>query len=290
MTRNPASLAEMQHDQHLRVIGTDYSDAIANALPPACSIIHLAAQRNAPVQSPNVYEPANVAVAETLTRAAITRSAMRLVHVSTALVLGSSADPIDETHPLDDGRAGAYVRSRITGLLAVERIAGDTLPLVTLLPSIIFGPDHPRAHNRITAHIRRVLRAPLRVAIGRRQPQRNLVFVEDVVQAIARAEQHDTPRGRAIVSGENVTQEQLEAEVCAAAGKTVPRRIVLPGALAVGAARAMDALLRFDPASGWTIRMRTLLQPWCLQPRNVTSFAEGIRRTVHSVLAEQKAA
>lgn len=273
LTRQPASLDDLAHPR-LRVAATDYGDSVAHELPRGCSLIHLAAQRNMPTRRTEGFSEANVTMPETLARHALAKSVRRFVLISTALVLGPSETPLDATDALA-GWTSSYIRSRVEGLLAIERVAEEGLPLVTLLPPIIYGPDHPRARNRITNHIRRTLRAPFRVAIGSRSPRRNLVFVDDVTRSIARAEAADAASGRHIVSGENVTHEELESTVRTAAGVSVTPRIVVPRVAALIGGRIADALMRMDPASGWTSRMQTLLAPWCLRPYALPSFGEG---------------
>lgn len=275
----------------LRVLVTDYAPSVAALLEPACSVIHLAALRNVPRRRAEAFARTNAGLSATLARAAVVAGAGRFVDVSTALTLGPSEVPLDSGAPFDERFPGAYVRSRVDAALAVERMAADRLPLVTILPSIVYGPDHPRARNRIASHIRRVLARPLRIAIAGPQARRNLVYVDDVTDSILRAERSECPTGRHLVSGENVTQDDLEAEVRTVAGMRPSLRVAVPRAAARAAARTVDALLRFDPASGWTSRLETLLAPWCLLPAvtlggTATPFSEGVRRTVEAVRRE----
>jgi len=297
LTRQPASLDDLTHPQ-LRVAASDYGPSVALHLSSGCSLIHLAAQRNAPKRRAEQFTQANVFLPESLARHALDKGVRRFIHVSTALVLGPSPVPLDATDALVEG-GSAYVRTRVAGLLAVERVAAEGLPLVTLLPPIIYGPDFARARNRITDHLRRVLRAPLRIAIGTNAPRRNLVFVDDVTQAIARAERAREATGRHLLSGDNVTQNELEMAARAAIDASIPPRIVIPSAAAIAAGRVADALLRFDRSSGWTARMQTLLAPWCLRPYALpafddgvepaaTPFALGIRRTVEMLRTHEK--
>jgi UDP-glucose 4-epimerase len=252
LTRDPARLSDVREVRV--VVATDYA-----TLPAAHTVIHLAAQRNMPTRRASSFLRANVELAERMARLA--RGAERFVYVSTALALL-------------DGNS-AYITSRVAGLSAVEHFGN----VATVLPSIIYGPDHPRAPNRIATHIRRLLRRPFRIGIGGPQAPRNMVFVDDVVRAVANAES-----GRTMVTGENVTQDELERQVYLAAGRPPAPRIVLPRAAVLGATRVADALLRFERTSGWTSRVETLLAPWCFASSAAhTPFAEGVRRTVAAI-------
>lgn len=289
LTRDTARLDDVEHPR-LRVIGTDYGPSLSAHLPASCSVIHLAARRNVPVRRPGALSAANVGLATTVARCVLERGARRLVNVSSAMALGSSAKPLDASDPLAGCSASAYVRSRVEGLLAVERVAAEGLSLVTLLPAIVYGPDHPRAPNRIASHIRRVLAMPFRIGIGGPQERRNLVYAGDVVACIVQAEQMEPPAGRHLVSGENVTQDELETEARAAAGLHHGIRLAVPRVAASVATRTLDAVLRFDERSGWSERLRTLLSPWCFRPGMnmggaATPFAEGVRQTVEALLA-----
>jgi nucleoside-diphosphate-sugar epimerase len=251
LTRDPSRLDDLAN---VRVIGSDYT-----ALPEAHTVIHLAAQRNMPARRASSFLQPNVELAERVARLA--RGAERFVYVSTALALTAGNS--------------AYISSRIAGLEAVERLGN----VAVVLPSIIFGPDHPRAPNRITSHMRRLLRRPFRAGISGTPAPRNLVFVDDVVHAIANA-----ANGRTIVAGDNVTQDEFEQQVYLAAGKRPAPRVVLPRGAVLAAARTADALLRYDRTSGWTSRIETLLAPWCFPANGAhTPLAEGVRRTMQTI-------
>lgn len=285
LTRNPLLLDDFAHPR-LRVTGTSYGASLANELPRGCAVIHLAAQRNMPSRRASAFTAANVALAEDVARAALAKEVRRFVAISTSLVLGSSEEERDANAPLDDRVGGAYVRSRVAGLVALERVEG--LPLVTVLPSIIYGPDHPRARNRMTNYMRQLLRTPVRVAIGGGGARRNLVYVDDVTRSIAAAEA-STLSGRQLVSGANVTQDGLERTVREQPGV----RVIVPRVAALAAARTIDATLRIDASSGWASRMRTLLAPWCVAPYRTldgtaTPFDAGVRATIEAIRGEAR--
>jgi len=260
---------------HVRVVQTDYTTI---DLPRASTVVHLAAVRNTPGGKGSELQRVNVEVTERLAEAAVERQVRRFIHIGTALVLGSSRVPLDETAPLtasDD----PYIRSKVAGVRALEAMEG--LQLVTLLPSIIYGPDHPLARNRITSHMRRLRSQRWRIAVSGPSAPRNLVYVDDVVQAIERAED-DPASSRRVVAGENVMQEELELAVYAALGRRPAPRLVVPRVAVNAAARAADLFIRSE--QGWLRRIEALRAPWCFRPsESHVSLAEGIARTIRSL-------
>jgi nucleoside-diphosphate-sugar epimerase len=282
LTRDRGRLDALSHPR-LEVREVVYGGTLEIA--PGSTVIYCAAMRNAPRASAAFFAQANTAEPENVARKAMRAGVKRFIHLGTALVLGSSAVPLDERAPMN-AAGDPYVLSKCDGILALERLAREGLPLVTILPSIIYGPDQPGARSRVTSHMRRILSTPLRVAVA--APPRNLVFVDDVVRAIVQAEERGETGSRSVVAGEDVTPEAFELEVFAAAGRRPSPRIVIPSALATASARVLDAVLGYDVACGWSARVRTLLAPWCFRSvptiseldQTPTALAEGVRRTV----------
>jgi nucleoside-diphosphate-sugar epimerase len=291
LTRNAARLAAWPVGRPtgpqgtLRIVETDYA---AIELPSAAAVVHLAAVRNRPGNAAREMTRVNVELTRSLALAALRSRATRFVHVGTALVLGSSRLPLEGTELAMNGIAAddPYVVSKAAGIRTLEAIEG--LPLVTLLPSIVYGPDHPHARNRITNHLRRLLARPWRVAIGGAEP-RNLVYVDDVVRAIAEAvrdgngEHEGVGARRRLVTGENVTQAMLESALFAAAERSPTPRLVLPRVAVRTAAHILDTML-LRRGLGWSRRIETLLAPWCFAPSAAhTPLAAGIAATLRSL-------
>ena len=276
LTRDRRRLDDLAHPK-LRVDEVDYAGAID--VPPSSTVIYCAAMRNAPRPSPHSFTRANVT--EPLNVARRSR-AQRFIHLSSALVFGSSSMPLDESAPLA-ATNDPYVRSKRDGVVALEE---SGVPLITMFPSIIYGPDTPRAPNRVTSHMRRILAKKLRVGV--RTPPRNLVFVDDVVRAIAEAEERGVLGARYIIAGDDVTFTAFEERVFAAAGKRPTPRIALPASVITASGNLIDAILRYDASSGWSARVRTLLAPWCFRMVRAaeelgirsTPLGTGVQRTV----------
>lgn len=272
LTRNPGRLDARAR---LRVVETDYTSF---ELHPESTIVHLAGVRNTPGTATDRLWNVNVEVTRRIGEAALRAGVRRFIHVGTALVLGPSATPLDAHSPFAES-ADPYISSKLAGVRALEAI--EELPLVTLLPSLIYGPDHRLAPNRITSHIRRLRDRRWRVAVSGASAPRNLVYVADVVQAIERAER-EAVGTRTVVAGDDVTQERFERAVYAALNRKPALRIVVPGAVARTATRAMDWTVRRD--QGWSRRLETLLAPWCFRSSHpYTPLEQGIAQTVRSL-------
>lgn len=282
MTRDRRRLDDVQHPR-LRIEEVDYGGALD--IPHGSTIIYCAALRNAPQASPSGFRRANVTEPENVARIAMDKDVRRFIHLGTTMVYGPSAIARDESAEMNMPN-NPYAQSKYDGILALERLAAEGLPLVTLLPSIIYGPDFPNARSRATSHMRRVLSRPVRVNLN--APARNLVFVDDVVRAIASAEERGTTGARYILAGDDVTPEEFERAVFTAAGRPPTPRILIPARIAKFGARAIDALLGYDAGSGWSTRVRTMFEPWCFRSDRAISdldfkpapLAEGVRRTV----------
>jgi nucleoside-diphosphate-sugar epimerase len=276
LTRDRRRLDDLAH-RNLRVEEVDYGGAID--IPPSSTIIYCASMRNAPKPSPHSFTRANVT--EPLNVAKRSR-AQRFIHLGTALVLGSSSTPLDDSAQLAPTN-DPYILSKRGGITALEE---SGVPLVTILPSIIYGPDSPRSPNRITSHIRRILSKKLRIGVN--VPPRNLVFVDDVVHAIAQTEEHGTLGARYVLAGDDVTMTAFEDEVFAAAGKRPTPRVRMPKSFVTASGQLIDILLGYDASSGWTARVHTLLAPWCFRSVRAqhelgvvpTPLAAGVRRTL----------
>ena len=281
LTRDRRHLEDVKHPR-LRVEEVDYGGAVD--IPPSSTVIYCAALRNAPRASASGFTRANVTEPENIARVAMRNQVRRFIHLGTTMVYGPSDIPLDETAPMMPDNP--YAQSKRDGILALERLAADGLPLVTLLPSIIYGTDFPNARSRSTSHMRRVLAKPFRINVN--APARNLVFVDDVVRAIARAESDGQPGARYVIAGEDTTPEHFERAVFAAADRRPTPKILVPRVVAMVAAGAIDAILGYDVGSGWRARVRTMFAPWCFRSgraiqdldHKATPLAEGVRRTV----------
>jgi nucleoside-diphosphate-sugar epimerase len=133
---------------------------------------------------------------------------------------------------------------------------------VTLLPTIIYGPDHPGRPNRVTASIRRALASRWCPLVGGGRAARDLIHVDDVVDALLAAERVGPAAGECVLSGEPITPRELVAAVRRLAGLAPPRFLAVPAPLALACARLADRVRRYEVGSGYSASVHSLTREW----------------------------
>jgi NAD+-dependent farnesol dehydrogenase len=263
-------------------------------LTPGLAVFHLAAVRNQPKRSLDAFNRINVQASCALARACAEAGASVFVNVSTALVFGPGETPRREEDASGEGPAdGGYVWSKRECARRVQEIGAAGLRVVTVYPGIVFGPDEKTHPNRVTSHIRSLLRTRVDWAIGGGGQRRNLVFVQDVVDGILLAESAGRDGRGYILGGENWSPRELNRAALAAAGASARARLSVPVALARFAARAADRMRRFPRAAGYERAVDTLSRPWCFSSERAgkelgyccTPLREAVARTVQFLKA-----
>jgi nucleoside-diphosphate-sugar epimerase len=109
--------------------------AVERMVPQGSVVVHLAYDTGA-------GHDANIAMTVAMARACVRANVERLVHVSTAAVVGISADPwVTEATPSQ--ARSAYQRTKLAIEETIVREIGGRVDLVTLRPTSVFGPDGP---------------------------------------------------------------------------------------------------------------------------------------------------
>jgi nucleoside-diphosphate-sugar epimerase len=228
--------------------------ALAQGAADADAVVHAAAiviGHGAPWER---FHAVNVAPTETLARAAAKRGA-RFVHISSVAVYGRRQNydggpgSVDETfgleRPLFPG--DHYARSKREAELALWRVADETgLSAAALRPCVVYG----EGDRNFSPRVARVLKRGVATIIGSGANRLSVVYAGNVAAAALLALDRRDVRGAFNVANDGMlTQREFVERFAAGLGR---RALVLPipSALAWGAARASDDLVRlFRPAA-----------------------------------------
>ncbi|HSS75223.1 MAG TPA: NAD-dependent epimerase/dehydratase family protein [Thermoanaerobaculia bacterium] len=293
LCRKPEALADLRHP-HLRIAAGDFRDpaSYTELLTSGASVFHLAAMRNQPQVRAREMEEVNVEATLNLARRSGDRGIARFVHVATALIFGPARDGRARTEQDDlDPTGSAYVRSKIAAVRGARDLAREGLPVVTVCPTIVFGPDHPSHPNRVSSEIRRLLKGWPGIWLAGGRQSRNLVFVEDVVRGMLAAEERGTKGEEYLLGGDEIAPRELTRQVLALAGRRNARALSLPAGAARAAAWILDRLRGQDrrtAGAGYAAAVETLLLEWRFSSAKARrdlgyqplSVAEGLVRTL----------
>ncbi len=194
-------------------------------------LFHVAADYRLWARHPEEFYENNVGGTVNMIRAAADAGVERMVYTSSVATLGSNADgtPADETTPSrPEDMIGHYKRSKYLAEAEVRRITEEeVLPLVIVNPSTPIGPRDikPTPTGRMILDAA-AGRMPAYVDTGL-----NVVHVDDVADGHLLAYERGRRGERYILGGENLTLQQILAEVARLCGRRPPRLKLPHGAV-----------------------------------------------------------
>jgi NAD+-dependent farnesol dehydrogenase len=177
------------------------------------------------------FDDVNVKGTEHVLDACREHRVARLIYTSSFLAL----PPSGKISPI---AANDYQRTKVRALQLVRDATRGGLPVVTMVPGVVYGPGPPTEGNLVmrllTDHLHG--RLPGIVGADRRW---SFAWVDDVAEAHVSALERTSPNSEYIVGGPNEPQMRLFEIARDVTGHALPRR--LPGWL-VKAAGALDVI------------------------------------------------
>jgi dihydroflavonol-4-reductase len=219
-------------------------ESVARALGGVRYLFHVAADYRLWARDPAEIERNNLEGTRTVMRAALDRHLERVVYTSSVATLHVDETTVaaTEDEPLAaDAAIGAYKRSKVMAeRLVEEMMVRSGLPAVIVNPSTPIGARdiRPTPTGRIIVEAARG-RMPAFVDTGL-----NVVSVDDVALGHVLALEHGRVGERYILGGENLSLQQLLAEIADLTGHPAPR-VRLPVAPLYPLAYVAEALARF---------------------------------------------
>jgi len=218
--------------EDVAVVRGDINDGglLAEAFRGVDIVFHCAAALGASSLGEKGFRAVNAGGTKTVLAAARRSGVGRVVHFSSAGVLGRVKEgrAADEGHPLDP--RDAYDRTKLEGERIALAAAGEGLDVVVVRPGWVYGPGDRRTLKLVRAVARRRF-----ALVGRGRTLQTPVYVDDLVEGtlLVAAE----GRGGEIYNlagSELLTVAEMAAEIAAALGVRRPkaRLPVFPARLA----------------------------------------------------------
>jgi dihydroflavonol-4-reductase len=272
-------------------IGDRYS--LREAMSGADWVVHAAAEVDAAAPADRLRS-ANVAGSENVASLAYKLGVGRFLSVSSVACFGGS--PEDGSPATEDGPQqpfpNLYCASKHAGQQAVLRWAREGLRVNTVYPGLAYGP--PGKSTGANPLLRRLARGRLPALVGAER-KTSWVFVDDLIDGMARVVERAEPGRDYLLSGAVATVEEVARRVAGIAGVAPPRR-----RLSVGQALLLTRLAsplmrrggRRPPVDAETLR--GLARHWCFDDSRARreldwrprSLAEGLETAVPYLLAE----
>jgi dihydroflavonol-4-reductase len=183
----------------------------------------------------------------------------RFVYVSSLAAAGPSPKGMPLTEEEKPSPISWYGESKLQSEQEVLKFA-KTFPVTILRPSAVYGP-----RDRETLMIFRMIKRGCLLTPGRFTRRFNLIYVDDLVSAIMRASDCDTPSGEVffVSRAESYTWDEVGQEIARALGKSY-RWIPFPRSIAEMAGLVGDLWSKISrrPSTINSQKVTELLQPF----------------------------
>ena len=188
-------------------------------------VYHLAANPHLWALDPSEFDQVNHQGAVSVLETALSNGAMRVLHCSTESILtkkvqGSSGVPIDEQVEIAESDAvGPYCLSKLRAENRALALGRQGQPVVVANPTMPVGPNDP-GPSPPTCLIRDFIEGRMP---GYLDCSLNLVDARDVATGLARVMHFGIPGRRHLLSGQNLSLEELLELLSKLTGRPMPR-------------------------------------------------------------------
>jgi farnesol dehydrogenase len=200
--------------------------AIARAAQGVDAICHTAALVSIWRPRREEFDEINIGGLQNVLDACATLRIPKLVYTSSFLAL----PPADAQRPL---QANDYQRTKVAARHVARAAIARGLPVVTLVPGVVYGPGPVTEGNLIGRLVRDHLEGRLPGVVGADR-RWCYSYVEDVAQAHVAALERGQPGTEYVCGGENAPQMRVFEILREVAGARLPRRIPFAVAAAAG--------------------------------------------------------
>ncbi|MBD2776654.1 NAD-dependent epimerase/dehydratase family protein [Iningainema tapete] len=226
MVRKSSNLARISDDNIQLVYGdiTDH-DALRAAMNGVDTVFHTAAYVELGVVNKAEMQRVNVEGTRAVLKVAQELGVSKLVYCSTIGVFGNTkGEVVNETFQrTQQDFSSAYDSTKYQAQQLVDQFAAQGFPVVSIMPSGIFGADDPH----FGPVIQQFLKGGLKVWAGGDRIT-GIVHVDDLATAMILAAQKGKPGEYYIISAGDLTTREMFEIISQATGIPVPREVPKP--------------------------------------------------------------
>ncbi len=176
------------------------------------AVIHLAACPRLWRGDQTVFEKLNVVTTARLMEAALGAGVSRFIHTSCAEALGYTDNVPAATEsfsPPDRHYHNEYERTKSQGLEMAALNYDKGLPVITLMPTVLYGPGDLTQSNRIASLVCEFVASDAATVLDEGNQVSNYAYIEDVADAHLLALEKGFPGESYILGGQNATMAGL---------------------------------------------------------------------------------
>jgi dihydroflavonol-4-reductase len=243
-TSNLARLQDLPVDLVYGDLGQASCDGVlATAMQGVEAVFHVAAYVEYGIIDVGAMERANVVGTRQVMQAAQAAGVSQVVYCSTIGIFGDTQGRVvDETFVREQqGYSSVYDRTKYEAQVIVDQLAQQGLPVVSVLPSGILGPDDPHFGPVVNLF----LSGKLKLWVGGDRIT-GVVHVDDLCEAMILAAQQGQVGQKYIISAGEMTTRDMFAQIGQAQGIKVPAEA--PEWLVRGLALVLEGIGRL---TGW---------------------------------------
>lgn len=194
-------------------------DALAAAVKGCKAVFHLAALVKSWVKDARLFETVNVEGFRNLAEASWKEGVQRFVYTSSFLALGPT-----EKDPAQTVFQNPYALSKKKALLLAREYQRKGYPLITVVPTVLYGPGARTEGNHMSRLLERLARGRFPGWIDGGRWKWNVAYVEDVAAGYPVLFERGKSGEEYVLGGEAVTLREFFTAAAELAGVSLPNR------------------------------------------------------------------
>ncbi len=192
-------------------------DSVRKAMEGCSSLFHLAALVRNWCPDKNLFYRVNVDGVKNVFESAQEAGIEKMVYTSGFLAFGPSPEGkcLDETAPFSNSSKGYYGNTQYLGAVEVQGLVKKGLPIITCLPTVVYGPGEVTYGNLVVEVIldflsdERLWHRKVPCILGNGKQVLNYVYIDDVVEGLVIAMLKGRVGERYILGGQNVSMSEF---------------------------------------------------------------------------------